>query len=75
MCSAFYAEVGKKDIAIKFAPSFDEKEEKEKFAKQRVENIKEYLLVEKKINSKQVITTNDLKKSSSNIDLNIEQIK
>ena len=43
--------------------------------KQRVENIKEYLLVEKKINSKQVITTNDLKKSSSNIDLNIEQIK
>ncbi len=65
----------KKDIAIKFAPSFNEKEEKEKFAKQRVENIKEYLLVEKKINPKQVITTNDLKKLSSNIDLNIEQIK
>lgn len=65
----------KKDIAIKFAPSFNEKEEKEKVAKKRVENIKKYLLIEKKINPKQVITTNDLKKSSSNIDLNIEQIK
>lgn len=65
----------KEEIAIKFAPSFNEKEEKEKVAQQRAENIKEYLLKEKSINPKQIILEKDIKKSSSNINLNIEVIK
>lgn len=65
----------KEEIAIKFAPSFNEKEEKEKFANQRAQNIKDYLIKEKSINPKQIIILNEIKKSSQNIDLNIEQIK
>ncbi|WP_198304451.1 DUF748 domain-containing protein [Arcobacter vandammei] len=64
----------KEEIAIKLTPSFNEKEEKEKFAIQRAENIKEYLIKEKNINQKQIIIDNNLKKSSQNIDLSIEQI-
>ncbi|QKF73327.1 DUF748 domain-containing membrane protein [Aliarcobacter faecis] len=65
----------KEEIAIKFGPSFNEKEEKEKVAQQRAENIKEYLLKEKSINPKQIILEKDIKKSSPNINLNIEVIK
>ncbi len=64
----------KEDIAIKFAPSFNEKEEKEKVAQQRAENIKEYLTKDKGINPKQIILEKDIQKSSSNITLNIGKI-
>ena len=65
----------KKEFAISFSPSFDEKNEKEKIANQRALNIQKYLIEEKSIDKKQVVLEKDIKKSSSNIDLNIKEIK
>jgi hypothetical protein len=47
----------------------------EDIAKNRIENIKEYLIKEKSINSKQIILTDKIKTSSSSIDLGIDKIK
>ncbi|MDZ7819875.1 MAG: DUF748 domain-containing protein, partial [Aliarcobacter sp.] len=49
--------------------------ELEDIAKNRVANIKEYLTKEKSINSKQIILTDEIKTSSSSIDLGIDKIK
>ncbi|PRM96581.1 DUF748 domain-containing protein [Aliarcobacter cryaerophilus] len=65
----------KKEFAISFSPSFDEKNEKEKIANQRALNIQKYLIEEKSIDKKQVILEKDIKKSSSNINLNLKEIK
>ena len=65
----------KKEFAISFSPSFDEKNEKEKIANQRALNIQKYLIEEKSIDKKQVILEQNIKKSSSNIDLNLKEIK
>ena len=65
----------KKEFAISFSPSFDEKNEKEKIANQRALNIQKYLIEEKSIDKKQVILEKEIKKTSSNIDLNLKEIK
>ncbi|MBL3520034.1 DUF748 domain-containing protein [Arcobacter lanthieri] len=65
----------KSEFAIKIYPSFDTKKEKENTGKQRVENIKDYLVKEKSIDEKQVIIDFNIAKSNKNIDLNIEKIK
>ncbi|AYJ80151.1 hypothetical protein AN286_08215 [Aliarcobacter cryaerophilus ATCC 43158] len=65
----------KKEFAISFSPSFDEKNEKEKIANQRALNIQKYLIEEKSIDKKQVVLEKDIKKSSSNIDLSLKEIK
>ena len=49
--------------------------ELEDIAKNRIENIKDYLIKEKSINSKQIILTDEIKTSSSSIDLGIDKIK
>ena len=49
--------------------------ELEKIAKERILNIKEYLIKEKSINKKQIILSNELITSNSSIDLKIEQLK
>jgi hypothetical protein len=48
--------------------------ELEIIAKNRILNIKEYLVKEKSINEKQIVLTSDIKTSNSSIDLEIEQI-
>ncbi|RXI24933.1 DUF748 domain-containing protein [Aliarcobacter trophiarum] len=65
----------KKEFAISFSPSFDEKNEKEAIAKQRALNIEQYLLNDKSIDKKQVILEKDIKKSSPIIELNLKAIK
>ncbi|WP_419677449.1 DUF748 domain-containing protein [Aliarcobacter lanthieri] len=65
----------KSEFAIKIYPSFDTKKEKGSTGKQRVENIKDYLVKEKSIDEKQVIIDFNIAKSNKNIDLNIEKIK
>ena len=65
----------KKDIAIKISPSFNKEKESEKIGKNRVLNIKEYLVKEKSINQKQIILSNEIETSNSSVDLKIEQIK
>ena len=52
-----------------------DKNDLEEIANNRIKNIKKYLLDEKSISSKQVILTNDIKTSSSSIDMDIESIK
>jgi hypothetical protein len=47
----------------------------EDIAKNRIENIKDYLIKDKSINSKQIILTDKIKTSSSSIDLGIDKIK
>ncbi len=47
----------------------------ENIAKNRIKNIKNYLVDEQKISSKQVVLTDEIKTSSSSIDLGIETIK
>ncbi len=65
----------KKDIAIKISPSFNKEKESEKIGKNRILNIKEYLVKEKSINQKQIILSNEIETSDSSVDLKIEQIK
>lgn len=65
----------KEQFAIKFSPSFDEKNEKENIALERAKNIKEYLISEKSIKEKQVIISDQINKISSKITLDIEGIK
>lgn len=65
----------KKEFAISFAPTFDEKSEKEIVAKQRALNIEKYLVEDKQVDKKQVILEKDIKKSSPNIKLNLKEIK
>lgn len=50
-------------------------EELESIAKNRIQNIEEYLIKEKSIDSKQVILTDKIKTTSSSIDLGIDKIK
>jgi hypothetical protein len=49
--------------------------ELEKVAKDRILNIKEYLVKEKSINKKQIILIDEILTSNSSIDLKIEQLK
>jgi hypothetical protein len=65
----------KKDIAIKISPSFNKEKESEKIGKNRILNIKEYLVKEKSINQKQIILSNEIETSDSSVNLKIEQIK
>jgi hypothetical protein len=65
----------KKDIAIKISPSFNKEKESEKIGKNRILNIKEYLVKEKSINQKQIILSNEIETLDSSVDLKIEQIK
>lgn len=65
----------KNDIAIKISPSFKKDEESEKTGKNRIINIKEYLVKEKSVNQKQVILSDETQISNSSIDLKIEKIK
>uniref|UniRef100_UPI004048323E DUF748 domain-containing protein n=1 Tax=Aliarcobacter sp. TaxID=2321116 RepID=UPI004048323E len=52
-----------------------EKKELENIAKNRIVNIKEYLIKDKKIDEKQIILTTDIETSNSSIDLKIDQTK
>jgi hypothetical protein len=65
----------KKDIAIKISPSFNKEKESEKIGKNRILNIKEYLVKEKSISQKQIILSNEIETSDSSVNLKIEQIK
>ena len=51
------------------------KKMKRKIANQRALNIQKYLIEEKSIDKKQVILEKEIKKTSSNIDLNLKEIK
>lgn len=65
----------KDDLAISFSPAFQDKKEDENTAKLRVNNIKEYLINEKKLAKKQIKIKENIDNTSSNIKLNIEPIK
>ena len=63
------------DIAIKLVSSYNKEKESSKIGKERILNIKEYLIKEKSINKKQVILDEKSEETStSSINLKIEQL-
>ncbi|MCT7908966.1 DUF748 domain-containing protein [Arcobacter lacus] len=65
----------REDIAIKLVSSYNKEKESSKIGKERVLNIKEYLIKEKSINTKQVILDEKAEETStSSINLKIEQL-
>lgn len=65
----------KDDLAITLTPAFIDKKESNSIADDRVKNIKDYLVIEKNIKEKQLVIEKDIKNNSSNINLNIKQLK
>lgn len=65
----------REDIAIKLVSSYNKEKESSKIGKERILNIKEYLIKEKSINKKQVILDEKSEETSaSSINLKIEQL-